>query len=143
MRKTIKIDYNETEYAIKQFGFFKANKVIKKYLTPILPKLAELTKDADKEDREGMDMIPVLVSAVEDYPEELVESMFKDMFDEITINDKKLDVDEHCAGDYGLVIFLLAEVIHLNYNSFFDAGNGFKKSKLAQLFQKETQENSE
>lgn len=130
-RLTKTVTFNDTNYRIKQFGYLEGMRQMKAIVTPLMPVLISTSQTMLAEGE-----VPPIAGIVADIFKnnvmEIIEQI-PEYFSGISLADRDdaIDWEDHLAGDFGLLIFLLCEVTEHNYSSLFTMQDAIAKSSLS------------
>ena len=110
--KSKTITFEEVEYEIRSFGFFKANRIL---LGTLLPLFKNISGSLSSMKEGEQDLKEMFASILQELNPEAVEDVMKKMLANIYVDDKKFDPND--IEDFGLGIDLIQGSIELNYSS--------------------------
>ncbi|NRA93812.1 MAG: hypothetical protein HRU26_14255 [Psychroserpens sp.] len=110
--KSKTITFEEVEYEIRSFGFFKANRILVGTLVPLFKSISGTLQGLE----EGqVDMKEMFTAVASELSEDKVEEVLKKMLSNIYVDGNLFEADN--IDDYELGIELVQESIILNYSS--------------------------
>lgn len=115
--KSKTITFEEVEYEIRSFGFFKANRILIGTLMPLFKSISGTLGNMTQGEQDLKEMFTVIMSELN---EDSVEDILKKMLSNIYVNGTKFNADE--IEDYELGLDLVQESIMLNYSSLGKLG---------------------
>jgi hypothetical protein len=110
--KSKTITFEEVEYEIRSFGFFKANRILMGTLMPLFKSMSSTVSDMQTGEQ---DLSEMAVKIAESLTVESLEEVLKNMLSNIYVDEVKFDPDT--IDDYELGIELTKEAVLLNYSS--------------------------
>lgn len=110
--KSKTITFEEVEYEIRSFGFFKANRILMGTLMPLFKSVSNTISSMQEGEQDMKKMFAVIFAELN---EESVEEVLRKMLDNIYVDGNKFNADE--IDDYELGLELVQESITLNYSS--------------------------
>jgi len=131
--KSKTITFEEVEYEIRSFGFFKANRILLGTLLPLFKSISSTVGDMVEGEQ---DLKEMFVQIVGHLSEDSVEEVLKKMLSNIYVGGALFDPDN--IGDYELGLELTQEAVMLNYSSL-----GKLVGKLMAMLPKEVEEEVE
>ena len=115
--KSKTITFEEVEYEIRSFGFFKANRILMGTLMPLFKSVSNTISSMQEGEQDMKKMFAVIFAELN---EERVEEVRRKMLDNIYVDGNKFNADE--IDDYELGLELVQESITLNYSSLGKLG---------------------
>ena len=110
--KSKTITFEEVEYEIRSFGFFKANRILVGTLAPLFKSISGTLQGLEEGQIDMKEMITAITSELS---EDSVEDVLKKLLSNIYVEGKLINGDD--IDDYGLGLELVQEAIVLNYSS--------------------------
>ncbi len=110
--KSKTITFEEVEYEIRSFGFFKANRILVGTLVPLFKSISGTLQGLEEGQIDMKEMITAITSELS---EDSVEDVLKKLLSNIYVEGKLINGDD--IDDYGLGLELVQEAIVLNYSS--------------------------
>jgi hypothetical protein len=110
--KSKTITFEEVEYEIRSFGFFKANRILVGTLVPLVKSISGTLQGMEEG---STDVKGMITSIMGELTEDTVEEVLKKLLSNIYVDNKLYDADD--IGDFGLGLELAQEAITLNYSS--------------------------
>ncbi len=110
--KSKTITFEEVDYEIRSFGFFKANRILVGTLVPLFKSISGTLQGLEEGQIDMKEMITAITSELS---EDSVEDVLKKLLSNIYVEGKLINGDD--IDDYGLGLELVQEAIVLNYSS--------------------------
>ncbi len=110
--KSKTITFEEVEYEIRSFGFFKANRILLETLLPVFKDVSHTLSGMKKGQQDVKQMTGVILNKLN--PESAINIM-EQLLGNVYIEGKKAQGED--IDDYELGLELLQESIKLNYSS--------------------------
>ena len=110
--KSKTITFEEVEYEIRSFGFFKANRILLGSILPVFKKVSTSIGGMKLGQQNTKEMIATIMS---DLDADKVEDIMKKLLSNVYVDGVQLKGED--IDDFGLGIELLQESVILNYSS--------------------------
>ena len=110
--KSKTITFEEVDYEIRSFGFFKANRILVGTLIPLFKSISGTLQGLEEGQVDMKEMITVIS---EELSIEAVEEVMKKMLSNIYVEGESFNADD--IDDFELGLELIQESIVLNYSS--------------------------
>lgn len=110
--KSKTITFEEVEYEIRSFGFFKANRILLGTLLPLFKNISGSLSSMKEGEQDLKEMFSLILQELNP---EAVEDVMKKMLSNIYVEDKKFNPDN--IEDFELGIDLIQASVELNYSS--------------------------
>ena len=135
MRKSKIVTFDAIPYSIRQFGYIKSITQMEKIVTPIFPAIQGIAATQLSDDPLVNDVtVMTIVQSLLRTDLKTIAEHIPEFFSEITraSDGSSIDWEEELSDNFGLLTFLLAEVIMFNYNSLFTIQEAVMKSSLSE-----------
>ena len=110
--KSKTITFEEVEYEIRSFGFFKANRILLGTLMPIFKQVSQTVGTMKEGEQDLGEMVAIIANTLD---VEVLEDISKKLLSNIYVDGTLFDAND--LDDYELGLDLMQEAVVLNYSS--------------------------